>query len=623
MDANEATTIVLSKIKGIDPENASKIMGYLLIQDLTEKDLIRVAHGPDAFLHSLVAKARAHMGLSSSSSPSPSTPPSPSPLLTSMAARPSNPNGGNAHFMPISSPRLAQRSELEMGMSPRNPIWSVPISPSTSPSLPFGSSSSPFYQGSGSGREEQQMADFFPFFGDAGNSSSSESHLHRRSFSESDAYFGSEEEALFGAAAQRPCHYFTRGFCKNGNSCKFTHAEDLEGSMSAISSSPGNFEAAEHMRRLKIAHQQRLAAAVAASSQFGSSPISHGKYMNLLLQQQVDPQRLAMIVGDEFHKYGRYQQERNDFLGMGMADKLNSASRQIYLTFPADSTFKDEDVSEYFSTYGPVQDVRIPYQQKRMFGFVTFVFPETVKLILNKGNPHFICNSRVLVKPYKEKGKVPEKRQLHHQLQFERGDFSPSSHSSMVDSGESFDHVGPRLLNSTHEMMLRRSLEEQQAEIQQAIELQGRRLMNLQLPDLKNDCMYNHNHLQGLPIGSSTPIPIPTNHNLSHSRVYRISEAIDQEAAEENCQCGGAVSYIAAAPKRIQKEASTACNYASASYDYNGDICNPEMNNLEDMLPDSPFALPPKPMGDHCSDLNDPNAEAPLTMISTADGLPH
>jgi hypothetical protein len=53
--------------------------------------------------------------------------------------------------------------------------------------------------------------------------------------------------------------------------------------------------------------------------------------------------------------------------------------------------------------------VRIPYQQKRMFGFVTFVYPETVKLILAKGNPHFICDARVLVKPYKEKGKVPDK----------------------------------------------------------------------------------------------------------------------------------------------------------------------------------------------------------------------
>ena len=62
-----------------------------------------------------------------------------------------------------------------------------------------------------------------------------------------------------------------------------------------------------------------------------------------------------------------------------------------------------------WSKFGPVQDVRIPYQQKRMFGFVTFLYPETVRLILSKGNPHFICDSRVLVKPYKEKGKVPDK----------------------------------------------------------------------------------------------------------------------------------------------------------------------------------------------------------------------
>lgn len=73
--------------------------------------------------------------------------------------------------------------------------------------------------------------------------------------------------------------------------------------------------------------------------------------------------------------------------------------------------FNDSNVRIYYtcSIYGPVQDVRIPYQQKRMFGFVTFVYAETVKLILAKGNPHFVCDSRVLVKPYKEKGKVPDK----------------------------------------------------------------------------------------------------------------------------------------------------------------------------------------------------------------------
>ncbi|URE25958.1 Zinc finger C-x8-C-x5-C-x3-H type (and similar) [Musa troglodytarum] len=40
-----------------------------------------------------------------------------------------------------------------------------------------------------------------------------------------------------------------------------------------------------------------------------------------------------------------------------------------------------------------------------MFEFITFVYPETMKLILAIGNTHFICDARVLVKPYKEKGK--------------------------------------------------------------------------------------------------------------------------------------------------------------------------------------------------------------------------
>jgi hypothetical protein len=101
-----------------------------------------------------------------------------------------------------------------------------------------------------------------------------------------------------------------------------------------------------------------------------------------------------MLGGDEAHKFmGRPRLDRAD-----LASMMNPGSRQIYLTFPADSTFREEDVSNYFSIYGPVHDVRIPYQQKRMFGFVTFVYPETVKLILAKGNPHFICDARVLVK---------------------------------------------------------------------------------------------------------------------------------------------------------------------------------------------------------------------------------
>lgn len=61
------------------------------------------------------------------------------------------------------------------------------------------------------------------------------------------------------------------------------------------------------------------------------------------------------------------------------------------------------------SIYGQVEDVRIPCQQKRMFGFVTFASADTVKLILAKGNPHYVCGARVLVKPYREKSKLADR----------------------------------------------------------------------------------------------------------------------------------------------------------------------------------------------------------------------
>ena len=44
-----------------------------------------------------------------------------------------------------------------------------------------------------------------------------------------------------------------------------------------------------------------------------------------------------------------------------------------------------------------------------MFGFVTFVYSESVKQILAKGNPHFVCGARVLVKPYREKSRLSER----------------------------------------------------------------------------------------------------------------------------------------------------------------------------------------------------------------------
>ncbi|CAI0450201.1 unnamed protein product [Linum tenue] len=463
MDPYETTNLLLSKIKTIDPDNASKIMGYILIHDVGERELAGLAFGPETFLLGVIAKAKTHLGLS----------PNTLPVSGFAAANANNSNSSGGG-----------------GGSSSNS--NVSLSPKSSPFLSYDSIRAGSFKGAafskcggnGSGDSSSISADAledYPFdeylsFLDDPSSRNDEfdpglqlagypdvgadAQLHRRRFSESDACPNTEDGA-FGIG-YRPSGLNNRAMVGSPREMESLYLQQHEG-----------------MMRLKAAHhhqqQQRLA---------------YSKYMNFLLQQQNDTQRLN---SDEFHKFGRFCTERNEFYAMAMAEKANSASRQIYLTFPA------------------VEDVRIPYQQKRMFGFVTFVHSETVKLILARGNPHFICDSRVLVKPYKEKGKAANSRRhhhLHHQL-LERGNFSPCSSPSGLDGRELYDlPMGGRVPYNSQEMMLRRKLEEQ-AELQQAIELQGRRLVNLQLPDLRGDYVNHHQRslsMGGISLSTHSPL---------------------------------------------------------------------------------------------------------------------
>lgn len=54
MDVEDARRILFTRVQGFDTENAFKIMGFLLLQDWGEQDLLRLALGSDVMLHSLV-----------------------------------------------------------------------------------------------------------------------------------------------------------------------------------------------------------------------------------------------------------------------------------------------------------------------------------------------------------------------------------------------------------------------------------------------------------------------------------------------------------------------------------------------------------------------------------------
>lgn len=353
MDGYEATRIVFSRIQNLDPENASKIMGLLLIQDHGEKEMIRLAFGPEALLHSVIFKARKDLGLPSSSinSPnnnnSPSTPPSPSPFL---------PNNNNSASVTVSRQNSSTNRLLGNHHMPPPPL-TIPnrddqFNGPNSTTGKMNSSAMPYYANGGSEImiDELQLQDQLSFLnenksnqdlfyppldlsstsppnGDSmlfpsywGTTNGADSVHHRRSCSVSDV-LGSADDMNSGLG-WRPCMYYARGYCKNGSTCRFIHGGDssavgsptimgsdgipppppppppMVGSPSKIDT--GNMDQCHELLRSKSAaaqvQQQRLAAAAASQLMNGSSSFPYSpKGMNLFLQQQNDTQRYIHI----------------------------------------------------------------------------------------------------------------------------------------------------------------------------------------------------------------------------------------------------------------------------------------------------------------------------------------
>uniref|UniRef100_A0A0D9X304 C3H1-type domain-containing protein n=1 Tax=Leersia perrieri TaxID=77586 RepID=A0A0D9X304_9ORYZ len=623
MDAYEATKVVFSRIQALDPDHAAKIMGFLLIQDHGEKEMIRLAFGPEALLHTVMAKARKELALHLPATPTSVVAASSSPFMAAALSRQNSGRcGGGTAPSPLSvsspsswaPPPVFSRNGNGVG---GEEIVGLGGDELISPANGGGGPPSPFFGGAGAGdplMDELQLQDQLAFLNDGGAHQllmfdggecrspgagagdggglfpynigggwANGGPGHRRSASVSELCLGGGGAGADGLG-WKPCLYYARGYCKNGSACRFVHG-GAGGGIPDDGGAGGKMEpsAVEQCQDFLIrSKSQRLAAAAFPYSPTGSlpgSPSAASKCLSLLLQQQQqnENQRAAaaaaalMLGGDEAHKFmGRPRLDRADFASM-----MNPGSRQIYLTFPADSTFREEDVSNYFSIYGPVHDVRIPYQQKRMFGFVTFVYPETVKLILAKGNPHFICDARVLVKPYKEKGKVPDKKQ--HQPG-ERVDFSSCTTPTGLDARDPFDmhQLGARMLqhsNSANEMLIRRKLEEQQqqhaAELQHAIELHSRRIMGLQLLDFKSRA-------------SAAPTPIGNPFSPSHTTANATGES-----PPDSGEFGKGSSFL-----HHKKAVNGGDKEESA-----GESSSPNTDSdqsVEHNLPDSPFASPTK-----------------------------
>ncbi|XP_024021937.1 zinc finger CCCH domain-containing protein 18 isoform X1 [Morus notabilis] len=472
MDFSESTKILFNRIQEIEPENVTKIIGYLLLQDHGEQEVARLASAPEALIYQFILKAKSHLQQISLPSPIPSSPSSFSPIFSpSSNSRPFSSstfhswdhnaskhhnNNNNSEFLPLELPKQAQFLSLEDQIEQINSGVSG-----------FPSPNDVYYPDSGIGCLNSRPS--------------------RRSISSLSEF------------PIKTCHYFLKGFCKHGTSCRYFHGHLAPENFSQVHGndsfgddhlfSPGSLEQLEveiiellksrrgnpvSIASLPAMYYEKYGKYLQAEGYLTESQ-RHGKAgysLTKLLARLKNSIRLidsrphgqhAVILAEDSQKFFDNRSEKSD------PGPIVSGSRQIYLTFPAESTFTEEDVSNYFNTFGTVEDVRIPCQQKRMFGFVTFAIADTVKMILAKGNPHFVCGARVLVKPYREKSKLVDRK---YSDRFE----APVYYSPHYSDMEAEFHSISRSYENSR--LLRRQFMEQH---ERALELETRRLSGMHL----------------------------------------------------------------------------------------------------------------------------------------------
>ncbi|KAF8118994.1 hypothetical protein N665_0001s0052 [Sinapis alba] len=400
MNFTESMNVVHNRIQQLEPENVSKIIGYLLLmQEHGDRDMIRLAFCPDSVMCSMINFVKCEL-----------------------AKDPRYHNLPSDHI-----PTAHGFGSFTNGSSIRPPLVSV------SPPLRTG-----FWENSTEVVDSLQNSVQFLSFDDSVTSPEfSNGFFSRDHHHQCLPLRTSRRSPSLPEFPVKICHYFSKGFCKHGNNCRYFHGQIVpERESFSQMFNPNNLSDEDHvvspgsLEKLEGEIIELLKSRRGAPISIASLPMMyfekygktlqaegyltesqrHGKAgysLTKLLARLKNTIRLidrphgqhSVILAEDVSKFVEYLEERNEH------GAILAGSKQIYLTFPAESSFTEHDVSNYFSKVGLVEDVRIPCQQKRMFGFVTFVYTETVKLILAKGNPHFICGARVLVKPYREKSR--------------------------------------------------------------------------------------------------------------------------------------------------------------------------------------------------------------------------
>ncbi|KAH6824173.1 hypothetical protein C2S53_011684 [Perilla frutescens var. hirtella] len=407
MDFFESTKVVFGRMEKLEPEHVSKIMGCLLLKDNGELEMIRLAFSPEHVLQALIDKIKLELDLS----PKPTTfPAHVSALLLKKSLVLSNLPTTFTPFTPASSlPPLSSAA-----LPPQNGLWIPQM------------------------RIAQQLTPRANWLDSAAVENQFGSYNLDDSCYQMQTYYPQPSLGLLDL--QMPvCNSFRQGYCKYGGSCGFLHVFQMENGDCMVLNPPTTDEILSSAERsslklLEVELIELLKSRRGIPVSVSSLPIlyldQYGKVLQIEGYQKESQRqgrficriiqllarmtssicltnrphgRQSVILVEDINRYAKFKEG-------------NEHELQVYLTFPSESIFSEHEVYSYFNNFGAVREIRIPSQVRRMFGFVTFVHPETAALVLTKTNPHCICGAQVLVKPYQLRRMLFERKTFQHQI---------------------------------------------------------------------------------------------------------------------------------------------------------------------------------------------------------------
>jgi hypothetical protein len=229
MDFSESTKVVYNRIQEIEPEFVGKIIGYILLQNHGEREMIRLAFSPDNLIYATISKAKSDLGLNKTPVPNPISPSQVNPSPVSDVHLQFIPNTAVSSH-PISSPIKIRTA---------GSFWDAQVigDQQQAHNLDFGP---PGY--SEMLPEDYRLQNQMQFL-------TSDDQLEFVNSDFSSSYFY-PEPALGPRTSRRSpslpefpvkiCHYFNKGFCKHGNNCRYFHGHPMPESFSQILSLNSN-----------------------------------------------------------------------------------------------------------------------------------------------------------------------------------------------------------------------------------------------------------------------------------------------------------------------------------------------------------------------------------------------